>query len=39
MNEVGPRSNGPLIEARGLNKNFGPIPALAGVDRNSRAGR
>lgn len=39
MNEVGPRSNGPLIEARGLNKNFGPIPALAGVDLELAGGQ
>lgn len=39
MNEAGPRSNGPLIEARGLNKNFGPIPALAGVDLELAGGQ
>ena len=39
MNEAGPRSNGPLIEVRGLNKNFGPIPALAGVDLELAGGQ
>ena len=39
MNEVGPKGNGPLIEARGLNKNFGPVPALAGVDLELAGGQ
>ena len=39
MNEVGPRRNGPLIEVRGLNKNFGSIPALAGVDLELAGGQ
>ncbi len=39
MNEGGPRDNGPLIEVRGLNKNFGSIPALAGVDLELAGGQ
>lgn len=39
MNEGGPRGNGPLIEVRGLNKNFGPVLALAGVDLELAGGQ
>lgn len=39
MNEAGPRNDGPLIEIHGLNKNFGSIPALAGVDLELAGGQ
>lgn len=39
MNEGGPKGNGPLIEVRGLNKNFGPVLALAGVDLELAGGQ